>query len=72
MKLGSNKDEMHLSISSDQYETGVIDKDCSGDGVACDVPNPWNWESSTSVVRQGMMTGQEDLIFGNNQKLIAN
>jgi len=49
MMLGTNKDEMHLTLSSDQYETGVIDKTCVGDGIACDVSNPWNWEDSTTA-----------------------
>jgi len=51
MQLGSEKQQMHLSLSSDQFMTGVYENTCiqMSNGDACNIPDPYRYADSTSA-----------------------
>lgn len=56
MQLGSEKTQLHLSLSSDQSMTGVYDNACSYDfgRTLCNVPATYNpVESTTCIDNEG-------------------
>ena len=72
MNLGSNNVKMSMSISSDQFMTGVFETTCVMDGATCQVPTLWDYSASTTAVTTGNIYNYRAQIFGNNQDLEVN
>jgi len=72
MQLGSNFEQMHLSLSSDQSMTGVFENTCLAAGDQCHVPVMYDWKKSTTHKSSGMLMEHTAEMFGNNQKLLEN
>jgi len=65
-------EEMHLSLSSDQYMVGVYENTCVANGDQCDVPSLYDWSNSKTHESLHTLINDEVEIFGHHQTLLLN